>query len=585
MAFNFQAYRNPYVGTIAELLSRGEDAKAKALIDVANAQAQAAQVRGQAWGGAIEGIGQTIAAIPGQIQAQKDQAFKNAQQARMVKTQQQDDAAEALANKMMSQRNVAGSVMGPLSDTMVSPAVSPPLASRSLIPQAPGAAGPSGWQEHPEVLGAPEVRTLPSRQSTMTVTNPSKRLAVGGVSGLDLWDIEALGQQFAAQGLGVQGQKYLELMRGSNADMEKHHASALEVVRRSAGRALQAGSYDMMLGSTKTLMRQLENNKVVGREDLAVFQQQLDGLNALPQDQKEAALQGLLRNISGVPEEEYTLNLGDVRYQGGKPIAANPRPLEKPAPDAASIQEYKFAVSQGYTGSFEQWSIDDANRRRPSGADQSETIGLRNDLLRQQIDEKKIKAEDLQKTKDLSKRAAEQAAQGTVDTVSNLLTIDPQTGNVTGLAPGTSNLFGARVPFLSSVGGTKTATVNAYLDQLTAERIVELIGEMKSQSRTGATGFGPLAVAELKVLQDASTVLSQRNISDDAALKELTKIYNIARKYNQPPLDNKELSGGITAVPELPPQLKTDEGVTFKNGPFAGQTWKLGSDGKPVKVS
>ena len=61
MAFDFQAYRNPYVSTIAELLSRGEDAKAKALIDVANAQAQAAQVRGQAWGGAIEGIGQTAA--------------------------------------------------------------------------------------------------------------------------------------------------------------------------------------------------------------------------------------------------------------------------------------------------------------------------------------------------------------------------------------------------------------------------------------------------------------------------------------------------------------------------------------------
>ena len=61
MAFNFQAYRNPYVGTIAELLSRGEDAKAKALIDVANAQAQAAQVRGQAYGGAVEGIGNIAA--------------------------------------------------------------------------------------------------------------------------------------------------------------------------------------------------------------------------------------------------------------------------------------------------------------------------------------------------------------------------------------------------------------------------------------------------------------------------------------------------------------------------------------------
>lgn len=58
MAFNFQAYRNPYVSTIAELLSRGEDAKAKALIDVANAQARAAEIRGQAYGGAVQNIGQ-----------------------------------------------------------------------------------------------------------------------------------------------------------------------------------------------------------------------------------------------------------------------------------------------------------------------------------------------------------------------------------------------------------------------------------------------------------------------------------------------------------------------------------------------
>jgi hypothetical protein len=58
MAFTFQAYRNPYVSTIAELLSRGEDAKAKALVDVANAQARAAEIRGQAYGGAVQSIGQ-----------------------------------------------------------------------------------------------------------------------------------------------------------------------------------------------------------------------------------------------------------------------------------------------------------------------------------------------------------------------------------------------------------------------------------------------------------------------------------------------------------------------------------------------
>jgi len=72
MPFQYRPYRNQYVGSITDLMGRGRDAEAQALIDSANAQAQAAQVSGQAWGGAVQGIGNTIAAIPGQIQAQQD---------------------------------------------------------------------------------------------------------------------------------------------------------------------------------------------------------------------------------------------------------------------------------------------------------------------------------------------------------------------------------------------------------------------------------------------------------------------------------------------------------------------------------
>ena len=57
---------------MTDLMGRGRDAEAQALITAANAQAQAAQASGQAWGGAVQGIGNTIAAIPGQMQAQQD---------------------------------------------------------------------------------------------------------------------------------------------------------------------------------------------------------------------------------------------------------------------------------------------------------------------------------------------------------------------------------------------------------------------------------------------------------------------------------------------------------------------------------
>lgn len=55
--FDFQPPRSPYVGTIADLMQAP-----------AQAQARAEVTKGQAWGGAMEQIGQNIAAIPGQVQ-------------------------------------------------------------------------------------------------------------------------------------------------------------------------------------------------------------------------------------------------------------------------------------------------------------------------------------------------------------------------------------------------------------------------------------------------------------------------------------------------------------------------------------
>jgi hypothetical protein len=281
MAFEYTPYRNPYIGTIADLMARGEDAKAKALIDVASAQARAAEAKGQIYGNAISSIGQQIGNIPAQMQANKEQAFKAEQQARMVRGQQREDAAENEFNRMVGSKNESGVKLGPMSE----PVVTPGVAGTDMEPDTPA------------------TQTLPSRAFVPTVTNPFKELSIRGVDGLDKWDIEKASQQFASQGLGVQGQKYLELMRGSNDDMDKHHASAMDLVKKSAARALQAGSFDMMLGSTNALMDQLANNKVIGREDLSAFQQQIDGLNALPQDQKETALRGLLRRIQArVPQ-------------------------------------------------------------------------------------------------------------------------------------------------------------------------------------------------------------------------------------------------------------------------------------------
>jgi hypothetical protein len=96
MPFQYRPHQNRYVGSITDLMGRGRDAEAQALITAANAQAQAAQASGQAWGGAIQSIGNTIGAIPGQLQAQQDRerALK-AEDASLAYTQARTDTLRA----------------------------------------------------------------------------------------------------------------------------------------------------------------------------------------------------------------------------------------------------------------------------------------------------------------------------------------------------------------------------------------------------------------------------------------------------------------------------------------------------------
>lgn len=78
--FQYQPYQNPYAGTIAALIARQNDP-----------QAQAAQQSGQAWGQAIQGIGQSVAAIPQQMRqqeaAQQEQQIRQAQLADLQQRQ------------------------------------------------------------------------------------------------------------------------------------------------------------------------------------------------------------------------------------------------------------------------------------------------------------------------------------------------------------------------------------------------------------------------------------------------------------------------------------------------------------------
>lgn len=102
--FRYDPYVDPYVGTISDLMGKGDEARANALLRIGEIQARAAQERGQAWGGAIAGIGNTVAGAIQDWQKEKIARPIREQQAKL--TGLQIDAAER--DKAEAERLKAG---------------------------------------------------------------------------------------------------------------------------------------------------------------------------------------------------------------------------------------------------------------------------------------------------------------------------------------------------------------------------------------------------------------------------------------------------------------------------------------------
>lgn len=75
--FRYDTRADPYADSIGAMLLHRGDIEANRAAAVGNAQAQAAQARGAAWGNAAQSVGQTLAAVPQQMQQQKRLAMQD----------------------------------------------------------------------------------------------------------------------------------------------------------------------------------------------------------------------------------------------------------------------------------------------------------------------------------------------------------------------------------------------------------------------------------------------------------------------------------------------------------------------------
>ena len=302
--FQYKTFVDPYVGSIAQLMGQQGERQADAAERIAAIRAQEALQRGEIWGGAIQGIGETIGRLPADYQEAKDRQFQEDQRKRLLEEQGRADAGRTLYGDIQRTPNVKGM-------EMVS---RPGERVETTLPATFGYPDARGGIRRVDIPAETQ-QTLSSRQGIPTITNPYREVDKGGIPGLDLWDIPAVRAQFAEQELGIEGEQYIGWMVDSNERMEAHHSNALMMAGDSAKRISSLSSYPEMLNATEALLEKFSNNGVFSARDLGSFGSSLATIKGMPEDQRETALKGLL--VQMIPGGEETMILGPEQQAFG----------------------------------------------------------------------------------------------------------------------------------------------------------------------------------------------------------------------------------------------------------------------------
>lgn len=140
-------------------------------------------------------------------------------------------------------------------------------------------------------------------------------------------------------------------------------------------------------------------------------------------------------------------------------------------------------------------------------------------------------------------------AQEALDEIKNVLGDDDK------LTSKGQSAFGKSAAF-RWIPGSEEKSGTGSVRRIQSQQILNVIEDMKAQSRTGATGFGAMNKDELRVLESAASKLSDPYISEEDGRRELKRIkekLNLILKDEEAAPDSNKGSVDIGKRPRLDP--------------------------------
>jgi len=244
---------------------------------------------------------------------------------------------------------------------------------------------------------------------------------------------------------------------------------------------------------------------------------------------KKTGYGGALRTVTQDPFEGVDVErMGgpDVTQKGFLRGGSKYLNSEQNRINAAKIAQDKQIAAAQEAENKRQFQEGQNNLFKMTAAQQAAIAGGNMDIKRllaqSTIDTRNQKAQESADKAARGKAAIEDQAKRVIDTIDQLRTPEGHLKPSAQSVVGASRMIGGLSRF---VPATEAKTAENTINQLKGQLIVDLLGEMKSQSRTGATGFGALNLQELKVLENSASKLDP-NMSEADFEAELGRIYD-----------------------------------------------------------
>jgi len=362
----------------------------------------------------------------------------------------------------------------------------------------------------------------------------------------------------------------LRLISARNAVMQGLDLNDPEALQGASSRLAQIGDMQGAYGLAELAQKRAESQATIGLREAQAKKagewKMMTGVSERNRELIASANTKLGKGEALSPEEESSLRVQVAQEMkpkssiapSGEVITIDPLNLGIAAPNVAK-----------YLGLIPAQTTSGGGGGAPTGG---ASTGVGGGGVGVRVTQTPMSTEALAKEKETAVEAVN-SVKSSISNVDKALNLYQSSPNIAG---------GWGAALLGGVPNTEAKALKNLNDAIKAAFSVTEIEKLKAQSKTGATGFGSLAVKELETIQNAATALDPSDKNYPEQLKIIKDSFQRWKDIMEGRTQRIEQRMGGTAPPQVPNLQPSD--IAPKKSPNSGRNPQLQPEASNPKI-